>query len=232
MCSRLGLAADQIEVVPNGIDLASYVAAPEPPVVPTIGYLARMVREKGLELLVDAFLVLTGELKDGTARLKIGGAMTAGDEPLIAALKSRLERAGVASRVEWAPNLTLEQKSAFLRSLTLFSVPAVYAEAFGLYVVEAMASSVAVVQPEASAFPEIIGRDGGGVCVPPRDPRALAVAWQRLLADPAQCRALGAAGRLSVEKHFNARTMAERFIQSAGRLGKSSAATPSSPTSA
>lgn len=234
MRSRLQLPEHLIEVVPNGIDLASYRPAEQAPAVPTIGYLARMVREKGLELLVEAFLALTGELGDRTTQLKIGGAATAGDEPLIAQLRGRLERAGVASRVEWSPNLTLEQKTAFFRSLTLFSAPAVYAEAFGLYVIEAMASGVPVVQPEASAFPEIIGAGGGGVCVPPRDPRALALAWQRLLADPAQCRALGAAGRLSVEKHFSAGTMCDQFCQAASRLNRPSvpSATPSSPTSA
>ncbi|MEY4939237.1 MAG: hypothetical protein RIQ93_972 [Verrucomicrobiota bacterium] len=231
MRSRLQLPAHVIEVVPNGIDLSNYVPAEPWSGTPTIGYLARMVREKGLELLVEAFLVLTSELGDRTTRLKIGGAATAGDEPLLAELRRRLEQAGVASRVEWSPNLTLEQKTAFLRSLTLFSVPAVYAEAFGLYVIEAMATGIPVVQPEASAFPEIIGAAGGGVCVPPRDPRALALAWQQLLADPAQCRALGAAGRLSVEKHFNARTMSRQFCEAAGRLRKPAldAIIPNSP---
>jgi glycosyltransferase involved in cell wall biosynthesis len=105
-----------------------------------------------------------------------------------------------------------------LRGLTVFSVPAVYEEAFGLYVIEAMACGVPVVQPDAAAFSEILAATGGGLAVPPRDARALALAWKKLLADPAQCMTFGEAGRLSVEKHFSARKMAEQFNQVVSRL--------------
>lgn len=218
MRERLGLAADSIQVVHNGIQLDGFSVADAPPASPTIGYLARMSREKGLELLVDAFIILTRELGDATARLKIAGAVTAGDQHSIGELKRRIASAGLASRVEWSPNVTREQKIAFLRSLTLFSVPTLYSEAFGLYVLEAMACGIPVVQPESAAFPEIVGATGGGVCVPPRDAGALARAWQQLLGNAAQRASLGRAGRLGVEKHFSARTMGERFCVAAGSI--------------
>ena len=220
MRERLGLAPDSIKVVHNGIQLDGFSVADAPPASPTIGYLARMSREKGLELLVEAFIILTRELGDATARLKIAGAATAGDRRLIGELKRRIANAGLASRVEWFPNVTREQKIAFLRSLTLFSVPTLYPEAFGLYVLEAMACGIPVVQPASAAFPEIVGATGGGVCVPPRDAGALARAWRQLLGNAVQRASLGRAGRLGVEKHFNARTMGERFCVAAGRVCK------------
>jgi glycosyltransferase involved in cell wall biosynthesis len=223
MRERLRFASNSIEVVHNGIQLDGYTVAEVPAASPTIGYLAKMSREKGVELLVEAFLYLTRELGDTTTTLKIAGAMTAGEEPLIAQLKQRIARVGLASRVEWHPNLTREAKIAFLRSLTLFSVPAVYVEAFGLYVLEAMACGIPVVQPMASAFPEIIEATGGGVCVPPRDPAALARTWQALLADPARRAELGRAGRLGVEKSFSAQTMCQQFCRVAERLAQAAA---------
>jgi glycosyltransferase involved in cell wall biosynthesis len=223
MSLRLGLPAGMIATLPNGMALEGYAAATAPPVSPVIGYLARMIREKGLELLVEAFLILAGELADAASRLAVAGAVTPADEPLIASLKRRIERAGLESRVTWLPNLSRDDKIEFLRGLTLFSVPAVYVEAFGLYVIEAMACGIPVVQPDASAFPEIVAATGGGVCVPPRDPRALARTWQQLLADPERRAALGAAGRSGVERHYSARTMAGNFLQVTDRLVRATA---------
>lgn len=218
MGGRLGLAPGVIEVAPNGIDLSGYAVAVAPPTAPTIGYLARMCREKGVDHLVDAFITLARDLGDITARLKIGGAATAGDQRVIAALKGKLEAAGLAARVEWHPNLTREAKISFLRRLSVFSVPVAYPEAFGLYAIEAMACGVPIVQPDTAAFPELIAATGGGICVPPRDALALARAWQALLADPVRRAELGRAGRLGVEKKFGARTMAEHFSRVTARL--------------
>jgi glycosyltransferase involved in cell wall biosynthesis len=223
MRERLGRGADAIEVVPNGIPLEGYSVAEAEPACPTIGYLARMCREKGIEVLVDAFLFLARELGDTTAQLKIAGAATAGDQRLIDELKRRIKRAGFESRVEWAPNLTREQKIAFLRSLTLFSTPAVYSEAFGLYVIEAMACGVPVVQPDSASFTEIVAETGGGICVPPRNPEALARGWQQLLANPEERRRLGRSARLNVEKKFSARTMCEQVCQVTDRLTRATA---------
>ncbi len=223
MRGRLGLAPGAIEVVHNGIALDGYSVAETSPAIPTIGYLARMSRDKGIDVLVDAFIHLARELGDSTARLKIAGAETAGDQPFVGEMKSRLARAGLTERVEWSPNISREQKIAFLRSLTVFSVPTIYAEAFGLYVVEAMACGIPVVQPNTAAFSEIIETGGGGMCVPPRDPAALARGWQQLLRDPARRDALSRAGRLSVENNFTARTMCEQFIRITSRFQRAPA---------
>jgi glycosyltransferase involved in cell wall biosynthesis len=218
MAPRLGLAPNTIAVVPNGIQLDGFSVADSLSVPPTIGYLARMSRDKGLDQLVEAFIVLARDLGDTTTRLKIAGAATAGDEPLIAELKTRLAAAGLAARVEWLPNVTREEKISFLRSLTLFSVPTAYGEAFGLYVIEAMACGIPVVQPDSAAFPELVAATGGGVCVPPRDPAALARAWRDLLADAMRRASLGRAGRLGVEKKFSATTMCAEFLRATARL--------------
>ncbi len=217
MAPRLGLGANAIAVVPNGIQLEGFsVAAPPSP--PAIGYLARMCRDKGLDQLVEAFIVLARNLGDTTTRLRIAGAATAGDEPLIAQMKARLASADLSERVEWHPNVTREEKIAFLRGLTLFSVPTAYPEAFGLYVVEAMACGVPVVQPDAAAFPELVAATSGGVCVTPRNAAALAGAWRDLLADAPRRAALGSAGRLGVEKMYSAPTMSAEFLRATARL--------------
>ena len=105
-----------------------------------------------------------------------------------------------------------------LSSLTLFSVPATYPEAFGLYMIEAMASGVPVVQPASSSFPEIIENSGGGVLVPPGDPIALATAWHELLSSPDALQSFREKGRHAAENHYSVSAMRERFLAEAKKL--------------
>jgi len=211
MRQRLGAPGLHIEVMPNGIDLEGYrVAKHTSP--PVIGYLARMIREKGLPVLVEAFIHLRNNLKHPDARLHIAGAATAGDSKLIAELKLRLTAAGLNDQVTWSPNISREEKADMLSSLTLFSVPATYPEAFGLYLLEALASGVPVAQPRASSFPEIIEESGGGVLVPPGDPVALAATWHELLDRPESLKSFGEKGRHAAEHSYSVQAMRDRFM--------------------
>lgn len=217
MADRLGIAVDEIEVLPNGINLDGYgPAAMEDP--PAIGYLARMSREKGLGILVDAYLDFHQAAKHPTCKLKIAGSCTAGDEDFVQEQKNKLEAAGLSSLVEWQPNITREEKEEFLRGLTLFSVPVTYPEAFGLYLIEAMASGVPVVNPDASSFSEIAATTGGGIPVPPGDPAALARGWEHLLNDPEALRAIGERGRRGVEARYSVGAMKDGFVKLAERV--------------
>jgi glycosyltransferase involved in cell wall biosynthesis len=145
-------------------------------------------------------------------RLHVGGGLGPGDEPFVNGLRDRLQAAGVAGDVEFHPNLERAAKIAFLRALTVFSVPASYGEAFGLYLIEALAAGVPVVQPRHAAFPELVAATGGGVLCAPGDPTALAEAIEELLLNPARARALGAAGRQVVGQEYSIRRVTERVL--------------------
>jgi glycosyltransferase involved in cell wall biosynthesis len=114
-------------------------------------------------------------------------------------------------RVTWHPNLSFEEKLKFLSELSVFSVPATYGEAFGLYVVEAMASGVPVVQPDHGAFPELIERTGGGLLCRPDDAVSLADQLENVLKDEALRARLVNGGRTAARAEFTASRMAERF---------------------
>ena len=217
MTDRLGFAPGSIEVLPNGINLEGYGnRRDEGP--QAIGYLARMSREKGLGDLVDAYLLFQEAGRFPACRLRIAGALTMGDEEFVGEQKKKLERAGLSELVEWHPNVTREEKAEFLRGLSVFSVPVQYPEAFGLYLVEAMASGVPVVNPEASSFPEIAEATGGGRTVAPGDPQALARGWEELLADPAEIAAMGERGRRGVGERYSVAAMRDGFVELVGRV--------------
>lgn len=218
MRQRLNAPDLPIEIMPNGIDLEGYLP-PNPSSPPVIGYLARMIREKGLPELVEAFIHLRNALKHPDARLHIAGAATAGDSTLIGELKQQLEDAGLSDQVTWSPNISREEKTRMLSSLTLFTVPATYPEAFGLYLIEAMASGVPVVQPDASSFPEIITNSVSGILVPPCDPIALATAWNDLIQNPTTLQSLSASARQAAEQSYSVKAMQIRFIEICKEIG-------------
>ena len=217
MTRRLSLRAKQVQVVPNGINLAGYEAAtPQSP--PVLGYFARMCQEKGLHTLVDAFLLLKKREAGRNLRLHIGGGCGPTDEPFVEKQRRKLRDAGVLADAQFFPNVDHAGKIAFLRGLTAFSTPALYGEAFGLYVIEALAAGVPIVQPRHAAFPELVEATGGGVLCEPGNPKSLADAIESLLSDPKSARQLGASGREVVEREFGIDAVAAKTLRAFERV--------------
>ena len=211
MKQRLQLDEKKLSVISNGINLEGY----QPPLTisqqPVIGFLSRMTENKGLDLLIDAFILLKKRVASKPCKLSVAGAATANDKHFIDQQKSKLKDAALISEVEFHPNLDRRGKIQFLKKLSVFSVPAKYGEAFGLYLLEAMATGIPVVQPRHAAFPELIEATGGGRLCEPNDPESLADSWEAILADPGEARAVGLRGRQSVIEKFSIHGMAKTF---------------------
>jgi glycosyltransferase involved in cell wall biosynthesis len=221
MIARLKLSATRVHVVYNGINLDGYGAEIRNPETPALGYFARMCRDKGLDTLVDAFIELRRRGKVSNLKLKIGGGCGPGDEPFVNDLRVRLASQNLLKDTSFHPNLNRADKLAFLHSLTVFSVPAIYGETFGLYLIEAMAAGVPVVQPRHGAFPELLEATGGGVLCDPGNPAALAGVLEELLLSPARVRALGETGRRTVRERFHNDAMARATLNVIEKVVKS-----------
>ena len=125
----------------------------------------------------------------------------------------RLAAAGYIGEVSFHPNLNHAEKLAFLSALDVFSVPAHYGEAFGLYLIEALAAGVPIVQPRTAAFPEIVEASGAGVLCEPDNPKALGEAIENLLLDPERVRTLGEVARTAAAEKFSATEMARNTLK-------------------
>lgn len=208
MTDRARLDPARVHVVPNGIDAREYAPARVAPATPVVGYFARLCRDKGLATAFEAFLELRRRPGHETVRFVAGGTALRSDHRLLDELRARARDAGLADAVEFHPDLSPEAKRALLARFTVFTVPATYGESFGLYLLEAWAMGLPVVQPRHGAFPELLEASGGGLLVEPDDARALADGLATLLAAPERARALGAAGRAAVLERFSAEAMA------------------------
>lgn len=212
MAKRFNLPEERIHFLPNGITLDGYSLPDTPPAKPSIGFLARLCPLKGLDLLVDAYLEIMKRGNHPELELRIAGGMTAAAAPYVDEQKEKIRAAGLDGQTTFLPNVDRDGKLAFLRDLTLFSVPSRYSEAFGLYVVEALAAGVPVVLPHTGAFPEIIEATEGGLLYQPEKPSALPDALENLLARPEEAHAMGIRGHEAVAKRFSNKTLAVELV--------------------
>ena len=111
---------------------------------------------------------------DARIGLHAAGYMAPNHRNYLEKARATLERAGLGAEFSYHGALDREGKLTFLRSLDVLSVPATYDEPKGMFLLEAMASGVPVVQPRRGAFTEVVEKTGGGVLVAPGDPDALA----------------------------------------------------------
>jgi glycosyltransferase involved in cell wall biosynthesis len=213
MVRRASLDKSKVHVVYNGIALDGYEEPAQPQKPPVLGYLARLYPPKGVGTLVDAYIQIRKRNRIPGLRLHLCGAQTAGDITYGDELREKLARENLLEDVTFFPNVDRAEKIAFLKGLSALSVPATYGESFGLYVIEALAAGVPVVQPRHAVFPELLGETGGGVLYNPEDPEGLILAIETLLCDPEHARNLGLAGRKTVHERFHVDAMASQVLQ-------------------
>jgi len=96
--------------------------------------------------------------------------------------------------VEFLGRVSDEEKAQLFRTADVYAAPATGRESFGIVLLEAMASGVAIVASDIHGYKGVVRRDVEGLLVPPRDRKALAAALARVLADPDLRARLGAAG--------------------------------------
>ena len=212
MAKLLAIPPDRIAVVPLGINLAGYARRETPNDVFRIGYFARLAPEKGLQVLAEAY----GRLRERTAgapiRLEAAGYLAPAQQGYLDEVKRTLERAGVVHEFTYHGAVDRAGKLAFLQSLDVLSVPATYDEPKGVFLLEAMAAGVPVVQPRRGAFTEIVERTGGGTLVAPDDPAALADGLHALWKDRALAARLGRQGFAGVREHYSVQRSADRLM--------------------
>jgi glycosyltransferase involved in cell wall biosynthesis len=209
---RMVIPESKMKTVHLGVDTSDYLPKPVAEKSPVIGYLSRMCEENGLAVLVDAFIILRKDPKYSSVQLKITGGKTGDDLQFIKEQKRKLAKAKVEADVFWVDEFEGDERQKFFDSVRLISVPVLIGEAFGLYMLEAMASGIPMVQPALGAFPEVIGISGGGVIYGENKPELLAKALGELIFDDTRLQELSDAGQAGVKAHFDIHAQAKKMV--------------------
>ena len=179
----------------------------------TIGYFARVAPEKGLHNLADAYRILRLDKGMPPARLLVAGYLPPEQKPYLDGIAEGLRHAGLADEFVYRGAVDRATKVQFFHDIDVLSVPSPYHEPKGLYLLEAMACGVPVVQPNHGAFPEVIARTGGGVLAKSETGADVADALYELWKNPEFAAELGRQGAAGVRRHYTVTHMAERVLQ-------------------
>lgn len=198
-----------VEVVYNGV--------PERPLrpplsePPTVAYAGRLVPEKGVQVLLQAFRVAQKQVPQ--ARLLI-----AGQGPEEGNLRALADQLGITDCVVWLGHLPRSAMEQQFDAAWVQVIPSMWAEPFGNVTTEAMMRGTAVIASAVGAQPEIVDEGTTGFLVPPGDPDALSTALLTLLQDQSLAEQMGQAGRQRALTHFSEDRCTEGFLEIYQRL--------------
>jgi glycosyltransferase involved in cell wall biosynthesis len=209
---RMTISPEKISTIHIGVDPADYQYRNSSEKKRTIGYISRMCHENGLDILVDAFILLKKKQGYDDVQLIITGGQTGDDKTYLKEIRKKLEKQGLTDMVDFHKEFEGEGRKEFFAKASLMSVPVRNGEAFGIYIAESLASGIPVVQPALGAFPEIMEKAGGGVIYGENNPERLAAALKELLDDPARLQQLSFDARKGAEDHLNIHQLAEHLI--------------------
>jgi glycosyltransferase involved in cell wall biosynthesis len=202
-----------LHVVPLGIDADGYGPPARVPGAPfKVGFFARVAPEKGLHLLTESYVRLRRESDFAGSALEVAGYLAPEHRGYLHGVERLMKNAGLAHEFHYRGELDRAGKIEFLRSLNILSVPSTYDEPKGIFLLEAMASGVPVVQPRRGAFREILERTGSGIMVEPGDAASLADGIYSLWKNPELAAELGRRGAEGVRRYFSASHMAARAL--------------------
>ena len=193
-------------VIPQfGTDEQLFTPLPSRPPRPfTVGFVGRLVPEKGVDQLLTALQCLHADW-----RLEVVGGGTQQAE-----LLQQVDRLGLSERVQFVGQVPSLAMPSLYQRLDVLVLPSLtrpnWKEQFGRVLIEAMASGVPVIGSDSGAIPNVIG--DAGLIFPENQPTALCDALQRLHDQPTLYATLSEAGRARVLSHFTHAKIAQQTV--------------------
>ena len=212
MNDKMKIPPEKIETLYLGVDPTSYQEVHKQTRERNIGFLSRMNYDNGLDILVEAYIILKKQNGFEDVKLIMTGGSTGDDAKFLNSLKKKLKREKLNQYIDFCEDFMCDDRTMFFKRISVLSVPVRLGEAFGLYLLESMASGVPVVQPALGAFPEIVEISGGGIIYEPNTPDKLAEALARILNDKDLLANKSNDGYKGVCEHFDIEIQAKKLV--------------------
>lgn len=197
-----------------GADLQQYLFLPEPEQTPpVVAFVARLLKDKGVEQFVDASRIL--QQREVAARFWLIGEPDSGNNNTVTQQQlDDWEQAGLVECLGYRTDI-----ADLFAQANIVSLPSFYGEGLPKVLIEAAACGRAVVTTDWPGCRDAITADETGLLVPVRDSVALADAFQQLLENPQQRRAMGIAGRKLAEDVFAIEKVVQQHMEIYQQLG-------------
>jgi len=215
---KMGLDPEKVKTIPLGVDPDDYRfldAAQKPR---NIGFISRQCHGNGLDILVDAFILLKQKPEFDDVKLIITGGYTGDDRKFRKAQKKKISKHNLCESIEFQADFDGEDRLEFFDKISLMSVPVRGGEAFGIYLTEAMASGIPVVQPAVGAFTEIVEKSGAGLLYEPNIPEILAEQLENVLSQKKMLSDLSKSARKASVNIYNINKLAKDMIDAYKQL--------------
>jgi len=203
---------DKLVIIPNGVDPSNYIqknnnisrnnyAAPDEKI---IFYVGRLVREKGVQVLLDAAPMIL-------SRVPNTKFVIAGKGPYLKELQDQAKRMGIGNRVYFTGYIDDYTRNSLYSWSNVAVFPSLY-EPFGIVALEAMAARTPVVVSDTGGLSEIVMHNIDGLKAYPGNPRSLADMILTILLNPGPAQQLQQNAYQKIKQRFNWQDIAAKTL--------------------
>jgi glycosyltransferase involved in cell wall biosynthesis len=205
-----------VEVISMGVDTDCFKPAAEPSALrtqlgdgPIVLFVGRLAEKKGVRYLLDAMPAVLTEAPDATL-------VIVGDGPLRAELEEQARALKIADKVRFEGAKRPNELPAYYHAADVFVGPSIVAEGgdtdgVPVSFMEAMASGCPVVASDVGGIGDLVKDNETGLLVPQKDPRALALAICRVLADETLRARLRKGGLAHIQENYTQTAISRRY---------------------
>jgi len=201
--NKWGCPWKKIRIIPNGVDIDRFSPSGDE-TSNLLLWCGRLVREKGLQYLIEALRIIVKEEEHPETKLVI-----AGDGPLLPKIQESVRKCDLATNITLMDRVPHREMPALMNKASIHVLPSLK-EGMPYVLLEAMACGKPVIGSNISGIKDIITHGKNGILVPPRDPEALANAILTLLGDRNLRRTIGQNARELMTRRYSWDTITAR----------------------